>query len=145
VYTRSSVEGKLIVGLYVDDFICVGPNTAISKFKSEMHSRFKIKELGPAHLVIGLQIKQSTTDSISQETYVCDIVHSSDMANAHPSSTPLTGGEVNATITNENHTPVDTTKYRHIVGKTMYAMVGSRPNIAFTVGTLGKFTSNPTQ
>ena len=37
-----------------------------------------------------------------------------------------------------------TTKYMSIVAKLMYAMIATRPDLAFAVYTLGKFNSAPT-
>jgi hypothetical protein len=39
--------------------------------------------------------------------------------------------------------PANETDYRQIVGKAMYAMVGTRPDIAYAVGMLGRFASKP--
>jgi hypothetical protein len=39
---------------------------------------------------------------------------------------------------------VDQRLYQRMVGKLMYAMIGTRPDLAFTVSTLAKFTSAPT-
>jgi hypothetical protein len=146
VYVRTSTEGKCILGLYVDDFIAAGTDPAINRFKGEIRARYRIKELGPAKLVIGLQLTQDDKGiAVSQSTYVQSIVREDGMTDAHPAPVPLTGGEVNATITDEVHEPTNPTAYRHIVGKAMYAMVGTRPDIAFAVGVLGRFASNPNQ
>ena len=146
VYVRHTDEGKNIVGLYVDDFINAGTPAAVSRFKSEMRNRFRIKELGPARLIVGLQVLQDDYSiHISQSSYVRGILEDTGMASAHSSHIPISGGDVNATISEVQHQPVDTTAYRHIVGKTMYAMVGTRPDIAYAVSTLGRFASKPNQ
>jgi hypothetical protein len=38
---------------------------------------------------------------------------------------------------------VDASHYQSIIGTLMYAMLGTRPDIAFAVGSLSKFSSNP--
>jgi hypothetical protein len=38
---------------------------------------------------------------------------------------------------------MDIGKYQSIVGKLMYAMIATRPDLAYTVSTLGKFAANP--
>ena len=60
---------------------------------------------------------------------------------------PVSGGDVKESATQgQNFDVLETsTPYRNIVGKLMYAMVGTRPDIAFAVGYLGRFSSNPTK
>jgi len=57
---------------------------------------------------------------------------------------PMSGGDVQG-ISPDNIEPVNPTAYRNIIGKLMYAMVGTRPDIAFAVGVLGRFASNPSK
>jgi hypothetical protein len=38
---------------------------------------------------------------------------------------------------------VRTVSYTTVIGSLMYAMIGMRPDIAFTVGLLGRFSANP--
>ena len=39
----------------------------------------------------------------------------------------------------------DITKYQSIVGKLMYAMIATRPDLEFAVSTLGRFNAAPTR
>ena len=39
---------------------------------------------------------------------------------------------------------IDITEYQSIIGSAMYAMVGTRPNLAFSVGAVSQHTAAPT-
>ena len=56
----------------------------------------------------------------------------------------MSGGDVQG-ISPDNIKPVNPTAYCNIIGKLMYVMVGTHPNIAFAVGVLGRFASNPSK
>jgi Reverse transcriptase (RNA-dependent DNA polymerase) len=110
VYIRTNKEGKCTLGLHVDDFVVARGGATISTFKNEMHSCYKIKDLGVAKLVVGLQITQDGSGiTISQSTYVKSVLQGENMDNSHPSPVLLTGGEVNATITDKKHEPANPT------------------------------------
>jgi hypothetical protein len=148
VYIKNSGDGKLILGLHVDDFIMAGNPPAIARFKNDMSARFKIKDLGDAKLVVGIQIHQDDSGiSLTQSTYIRDVIQVTGMSDAAPANLPAIGGEVNQTIAgwdvDNEPPPTNPTEFKRIIGKTIYAMVGTRPDIAYAVGMLGRFASRP--
>jgi hypothetical protein len=150
VYTRTSPEGRVIVGLHVDDFVLAGQPCAIDTFRNEFRTRFSTKELGEAKYIVGLQISQSFFGiTVSQSTYIKSFVQDIVPNDTHTVDVPLAGGEVKVIISaitkGEESPPIDKTVYKHIVGKTMYAMVGTRPDIAFAVGFLGRYAAAPNE
>ena len=56
VYTRTTAEGQLIIGVYVDDTIKAGPDPAIRHFNHELAEKFSIKKLGLMQFIVGIQI-----------------------------------------------------------------------------------------
>ena len=69
------------------------------------------------------------------------------MTRANFTQVLVLGGDVKESTTQgQNFDALKTsTPYWNIVGKLMYAMVGTRPDIVFAVGYLGRFSSNPTE
>jgi hypothetical protein len=69
------------------------------------------------------------------------------MQDCKPSTTPMSKGEVNAlTAGDTGGKKLDTNShalYCQIVGKLIYAMVGTRPDLAYTLSVLGRFTTAP--
>ena len=82
--------------------------------------------------------------SIDQSTYVKDILARFGMENSTGVSTPLATGT--KLIKNANSARNDVQAlYQSIVGSLMYAMLCTRPDIAYTVQQLSQFASNPAQ
>jgi len=57
MYTRGQGTGRLIVGVYVDDLIITGGDAnAVTKFKKQMLSTFKMSDLGLLSYYLGLEV-----------------------------------------------------------------------------------------
>jgi hypothetical protein len=69
------------------------------------------------------------------------------MQDCKPSTTPMSKREINAlTAGDTGGKKLDKnghTLYRQIVGKLMYAMVGSRPDLAYPLSVLGRYAASP--
>ncbi len=154
IYTRTTAEGQVTIGVYVDDTVKTGPEPAIARFNRELAASFSVKELGLAKFIVGVQIGQNSQGtSLTQSTYIKRLVEDLGLEKSRPVYVPISGGDVadlankeTATLTNSttDNEPVDTTLYRNIIGRIMYAMVGTRPDIAYAVSVLAKYTSRPT-
>ena len=112
-----------------------------------------MRDLGAATYILGIQIKQNReahTISLSQQQYVKTIVERCGMSNSKPTWTPLSTSskltvndpENDATV-NEMEIGGKKVTYSSVVGSLMYAMMGTRPDIAYAVGVLGRFSANP--
>ena len=144
VFIRSSKDSKLIIGLYVDDFIIVGKLPDISVFKKEISAKFSIKDLGEAKHLVGLQVIQSELGIyLTQSTYLRQTLDLFGLTDCNSVVVPILGGEDHQNGPTSADALCDARVYRGIVGKLMYAMVGTRPDIAYAVGVLGRFASAP--
>ena len=69
------------------------------------------------------------------------------MADCKPSPTPIDKAQTNALVEGNHGGKLLDKKhhhlYRQIVGKLMYAMVGSRPDLAYSLSILGRYTAAP--
>ena len=65
-----------MVGVYIDDLIIAGGNQVdIDAFKSEMHSTFKMSDLGRLHYYLGLEVTQSADGiTLGQSVYAAKIL-----------------------------------------------------------------------
>ena len=145
-----TIDGKIvaIIALYVDDFVITGIMANIIDFKNQLLKIFKGKDLGEAKFILGIQITQTqNTVELTQSTYINRLIDEVGMTGSNFTQVPVSGGDAKESTTQgQNSDVLDTsTPYRNIVGKLMYAMVGTRPDIAFAVGFLGRFSSNPTE
>src|SRR3954469_24587100 len=74
-----ALDKTLIVGLYVDDMIILGPSLdMINTFKKEFGKLYKIKDLGEINTCLGLEItrdRSSRTLTISQKSYTLKLIN----------------------------------------------------------------------
>jgi hypothetical protein len=102
-----------------------------------------------ADLCLGIKIKHDGSGcyNISQQHYLEELLKELNMQDCKPSTTPMSKEEVNAlTAGDTGGKKLDTNShalYHQIVGKLMYAMVGTRLDLAYTLSILGRFTAAP--
>lgn len=85
--------------------------------------------------------------TLSQRQAVVDMLKKFDMADCKPVSTPLDPGtklSVADSPQNEEEVALMRSKpYAEAVGTLMYIAIATRPDIAYAVGVLSRFSSNP--
>ena len=141
----------IVLLLYVDDMLIVGPNSSrIDHLKKELSKFFAMKDLGPAKHILGMKIirdRKCKKIWLSQERYIEKVLHRFNMTKAKAVSTPLSTSfrlSVQQSPSNEKEKDdMQRIPYASAVGCLMYAMVCTRPDIAHAVGTVSRFLSNP--
>lgn len=140
--------GKLpaIVGTHVDDSLQIVKGvSALSELKARLASTFEMKDLGEARWFLGLEITRDRprrTITLSQERYTLDILNRFGMAESHSVSTPMAA----STRLEKLDAPSDSTTlqlYQQMLGCLMYAMVCTRPDLAYAVGALSQHSATP--
>ena len=86
---------------------------------------------------------------LSQSEYVCKILKRFNMENAKPLSTPMC---MHVKLSKDECPNSDHEKefmrkipYQSVVGSLLYAMIATMPDIAFAVGVVRRFLSNPSK
>nr|GEW15377.1 zinc finger, CCHC-type [Tanacetum cinerariifolium] len=132
----------VIICLYVDDMLIFGTEQdQVDKTKEFLSSKFDMKDLGEAEVILGIRIKRGNNGiSISQSHYIEKILTKFNFANCSPVSTLV---DPTVKFRSNNGTPVSQLEYSRAFGCLMYAMISTRPDIAFVVGKLSRYTSNP--
>ncbi|GKB14699.1 hypothetical protein Tco_0848622, partial [Tanacetum coccineum] len=87
----------------------------VDKTKEFLSSNFSMKDMGEADVILGIRIKREDKDSLDPTIKLM----------------PNTGRAV------------DQLEYSRAIGCLMYAMTSTRPDIAYVVGKLSRYTSNP--
>ena len=109
-----------------------------------------MKDLGDASFVLGIQIHRDRSRGIlglSQMSYIDKVLKRFGMQDCKPGDTPVAKGDK----FNLNQCPkgnleiqeMQKIPYASVVGSLMYAQVCTRPDIAYIVGVLGRYLSNP--
>ena len=151
VYIMRKGSVIVLIALYVDDLLILSNNVSeLTHFKTDLALRFSMTDLGEAQYVLGIQIQRNRaahTLTISQAEYVRNVLERFGMASSKVVRTPL---EISSTLTKADcpaaGAPADAAfirQYQSAVGAIMYAMLGTRPDIAFAVTALSQFNSNP--
>ncbi|GJW58445.1 zinc finger, CCHC-type containing protein [Tanacetum coccineum] len=109
--------------------------------KEFFSSRFSMKDMGEADIILGIRIKhESNGIAISQSHYIEKVLKKFNYFDCTPVSTPVDTSEK---LMPNNGQAVSQLEYSRVIGCLMYAMTYTRPGIAFVVGKLSRYTSNP--
>ncbi|GAA5885137.1 hypothetical protein JCM1840_007414, partial [Sporobolomyces johnsonii] len=103
---------------------------------------YGIKDLGDASCILGIDLVRRPDGSVflSQRAYLETVLARLSQANCHPASTPMIPNQqlVPAPVDSADD-PQLRRRYLQAVGSLMYAMLGTRPDLAHAVGVLGRF------
>lgn len=142
LFVRIRNERKTILAIYVDDgLIASSCEHELDEFMHSLEEEFKITSK-EADYYLGLEIEKShECIKISQKEYAKRLLRRFGFDNCKPISTPILKGtdDVNSKVPDSSDFP-----YRQVVGSLMYLMIGSRPDIAYSVGVLSRNLEKPT-
>lgn len=132
--------------MYVDDILIAAySQEAVDNVKQRLMSTFDARDLGEVNHYLGINIireRGSRTIQLSQELMIREIVEYCGLSDAKTLSTPLSPS---IKLSAEDGDLLDTEVYPYsqLVGKLMYLMVCTRPDIAYAVGVLSRYMSKP--
>ncbi|WJZ99452.1 hypothetical protein VitviT2T_017897 [Vitis vinifera] len=131
-----------LVDLPPDDMLIVGSDDKmITSTKNMLNSRFDMKDMGLADVILGIKIKRTSDELIlSQSHYVDKILGKFDKDNSGVARTPV---DVTLHLSKNKSESVSQVEYSRIIGSLMYLMSCTRPDIAYAVSKLSRYTSNP--
>jgi hypothetical protein len=122
----------------------------IDRLKQELGKSFAMKDLGPAKQILGMEITRDRSSRklwLSQERYIEKVLERFNMNAAKPVSTPLDGhfklSDKQCPKTKAEVEEMRKIPYASAVGSLMYAMVCTRPDIAYAVGVVSRYLANP--
>ncbi|GJW02881.1 zinc finger, CCHC-type containing protein [Tanacetum coccineum] len=102
-----------------------------------------MKDMGEADVILGIKIKRENKGIvITQSHYIEKILKKFNREDCSPVSTPMDPVEKLKPNTGK---PVDQLEYSRAIGCLMCVMTKTRPDIAYAVGRLSRFTSNPSR
>ncbi|KAE8239874.1 hypothetical protein A4X13_0g8029 [Tilletia indica] len=134
--------------VYVDDLIiAAAKGTDMGELKRQLAQRFKGKDLGEAHHLLGIEIRRDREKKIltmSQGRYAREVLARFGMSNCKPAKLPMQS-KISLMPRREGEPAADKATYRAIVGSLMYLVMGTRGDLAFYVSLLGRFASDPSE
>ena len=115
-----------------------------------LSTHFDMKDLGEASYVLGIKILCDRANGVlklSQRTYIEKILKRFNMHNCRSSKVPIVKGDkfskAQCPQNDDEREEMRTIPYSSMVGSLMYDQVCTRPDIAFVMGMLGRYLSNP--
>jgi hypothetical protein len=139
----------MVLCLYVDDLLIA---TRDDHLKNELlrflNRKYAIKDMGLLTWYLGMEVNrdQDGSYSVTQRRYLQELQSRFRMMNAAPRRIPMHVDAAEGASDESTESMTTTTEpYRQLVGCLMYAMVATRPDIAFAIGYLSKFVAKPTE
>jgi hypothetical protein len=148
IYHKTVSSFHVILVVYVDDLLIIGPsNQIVSLVKTELASKFQIRDMGEAKSFLGISLIReqgggNRTLTLSQAGFARTVLERFGMSQCRHVSTPVEPSAVLSRFV-EDSKPTDKTEYLQLVGSLMYLAIATRPDLAYAVGYLGRFSSKP--
>ena len=151
IYQKVNGSKICFLIIYVDDILlATNDKGLLYEVKQFLSENFDMKDMGDASYVIGIKIHRDRFQGIlglSQETYINKVLERFRMKDCSPSIAPIVKGDkfnLNQCPRNDlEREQMKNIPYASAIGSLMYAQVCTRPDIAFAVGMLGRYQSNP--
>ena len=149
LYTMQSCEHLVIVIVYVDDLILLASSmTKMLEVKAMLKKEYEMSDLGELHYCLGVEFKRNRaarTITMNQHKYLEEVLKRFNMEECKAIGTPLDTHEKLPKLTNEEFEEVRAemqgVPYKSAVGCLMYAMVATRPDLAFPVSVVSQHMS----
>ena len=109
-------------------------------------NKYKMTDLGPAQLFLSIQIVRNRAEKtifLHQTRYIDTVLKRFGMEDVNGVYTPLPAHIRLRETDNDLLNPAGISLYLLIVGSLMYAMTSTRPDLAFTISRLSKFSLKP--
>nr|GEX92312.1 ribonuclease H-like domain, reverse transcriptase, RNA-dependent DNA polymerase [Tanacetum cinerariifolium] len=142
IYTKTSKDSTLLIGVYVDDLIITDtPKKEIDKFKAQMEEKFEMSDLVLLAYYLGIEVTQTDGDiSIKQTAYANKILKEDEMLDCNKTLIPMDLG-TRLTKATEG-TMVNSIEYQSLIGCLRY-LLHTRPGLSYYVGLLSHFMQEP--
>lgn len=149
MYCRNNL--KVIVPVWVDDITLVSSDSgAIDHFVEELKKHLKLRDLGCTSHLLGMSITRDRSSHklwLSSKPYILRKLDEFGMNDCKPVGTPMEPGctlsRADCPQTPEEAAEMKNYPYMTAVGSLLFLALLTRPDIAFAVGVLVRFNSNP--
>lgn len=142
------INGRgLIIGLYVDDIIIFGKHEhEIEAVKRKLREFHPMTDSGRVQKLLGIRFTWGRDRSIrlDQESYARQILEEFGMADCKAVSSPL-GPSVQLGYDSPRLGRGDHKLFRRLIGRLMFLVTATRPDIAFAVNQLSQYLAEPGQ
>ena len=130
----------------MDDILLAGKSDKrLAEIKATLADEFHMKDMGELHHFLGVKIIQKHETGeiwMRQSVYTRNVLEKLGMADSKPMSTPA---DVSTKLVKgDDSDKVDKAEYQSMVGGLLYLSTRTRPDIAYAVSNVSKFSAEPT-
>ena len=152
VFIKKRENGFAIIAVYVDDLNLIGTLEELIKTTNYLKKEFEMKDLGKTRYCLGLQIKYCLNGVlIHQLSYTEKFLKRFYIGKSHPLNSPMVVRSLE--VTKDPFRPKEENEellgpevpYLSAIGALMYLANYTRPDIAFSVNFLERYSSAPTK
>ncbi|CAM8907757.1 unnamed protein product [Rhodiola kirilowii] len=152
VFIKRTKTRFSIIVVYVDDLNIIGTPGELIETIACLKSEFEMKNLGKTKFCLGLQIEHLLKGIfVHQSSYTERILKRFNMDESHPLSLPMVVRSLN--VTKDPFRPREKDEelldpdvpYLSAIGALMYLTSYTRPDIAFSINLLARYSSSPTR
>ncbi|GKB04883.1 zinc finger, CCHC-type containing protein [Tanacetum coccineum] len=138
------IDSQAIIFLVEDDILIVGTNMeGINETKKFMSSCFQMKDMNEIDTILGIKVKRHSRGyALNQYHYIDKIIDKFKHLNIKKANTPY---ESSCKLVENNRRVVAQIEYASAICCLMYVTHCTRPDIAYVICKLSRYTSNPSQ
>ncbi|KAL4032484.1 hypothetical protein IC575_005562 [Cucumis melo] len=131
IYSKTKGRLCIIICLYVDDMLIFGSNLHV----------IIMNDLDEADIILGIKITRTENGIfLDQSHYIEKIIKKYNYFDSKPTCTPY---DPSVKLFKNTGDSANQTEYASIIGSLRYAADCTRPDIAYVIGLLCRFTSRP--
>ncbi|KAJ9545199.1 hypothetical protein OSB04_024906 [Centaurea solstitialis] len=151
VYTKFSGSIVTFLVLYVDDILLIGNDVpTLQSVKTWLSKCFQMKDLGEAAYILGIKIYRNRSRrliGLSQSTYIDKILKRFRMDESKKGFIPMQHGIVlskaQCPVSSKDQDKMKLIPYASAIGSIMYAMLCTRPDVAYSISVTSRYQQNP--
>ncbi|KAJ9538397.1 hypothetical protein OSB04_031130 [Centaurea solstitialis] len=151
VYTKFSGSIVTFLVLYVDDILLIRNDVpTLQNVKAWLSKCFQMKDLGEAAYILGIKIYRNRSRRIiglSQGTYIDKVLKRFRMDESKKGFIPMQHGIVLSKAqcpeSSQDKDKMKSIPYASAIGSIMYAMLCTRPDVAYSVSVTSRYQQNP--
>lgn len=147
IFISSAGLNGPIVSMFVDNIKIMGmkESESIATVKRELAAGFSMVDLGPISFYLGRKVErdwEKKTIKLSQPTYIDKILYKFHLDQAHPANTLMKESAVLLPRTESQASNTEIERYQQMTGSSMFSIVETRPDIAFSTLVASCFAKN---
>jgi len=142
MYSKFTKDFGVIICLYVDDMLIFSTNIiGIVETKRYLTSIFKMKDLGEVDTILRIKVKKHSSGyTLNQSYYIEKMLDKFKHLNIKEANTPF---DFSMKLNDYCDKVIAQLEYASAIESLMYAMHCTRPDIAFAICKLSRYTSKP--